>query len=139
MSAEAFMSFESDLSRWSDRPIAELLRGATKDGIAYDKCSANNATLALAICIVPKDDKAKQSIKEFVACNVGTTSIQPIENLDGLTFGDLVDTDSRQSVTIREFESPYTVLIFTGNPDMARVLSERFLSDIKSGSVEYYI
>jgi len=132
-------SIKSGLSRWLDRPIAELVDGATKDGIAYDKCSADGTILALAICIVPKDDKFKQRIKEFVARNVGDSVVEPIENLRGLSLDDLLEVGSIQAVTLREFESPYTVLLFTGNPKMAKVLSDRFLSGINSGTVDYYI
>ena len=136
---ENIRAFESGMAQWLDRPVAELLKGAMKDGLAYNKCSADNILLAIAICIVPKDDKFKQSVKEFVVRNVGNVSVEPIEALNGLSFGDLIEANSIEAVTLREFEPPYTVLIFTGNPRMAKELSDRFLSGIDSGTLEYYV
>ena len=132
-------SFESGMSQWLDRPVAELLQGAIKDGVAYNKCSADNILLAIAICIVPKDDKFQQSVKDFVVRKVGNVPAEPIENLNGQTFGDLIEANSIEAVTLREFESPYTVLIFTGNPRMAKELNDRLLAGINSGTLEYYI
>ena len=136
---ENFKSFELGMSQWLDRPVAGLLQGAMKDGLAYNKCSAGDIILAIAICIIPKDDKFRQSVKEFVVSRIGNLPAEPIENLNGRSLGDLIEADSIEAVTLREFESPYTVLIFTGNPRMAKELNDRFLSSINSGTLEYYV
>ena len=131
--------FDNKLSRWLDRPIADLVRAATQNGMAYDKCSAGDVTIALAVCYVPKDENQRKSIETFVANTIGTVSPSPIEALSGVSFGDLLEANSMNAIAVHVHEPPYTVLVFTGNPTLAQKLSDRLLSNIESGEVDYYL
>lgn len=133
------MNLEENISRWSEQPLYDLIEDATKSGLSYKKCSVNNVLCAAIVCVIPKNDKSRQLAQKFVDKTIGNPQIRPISDLQGLKVENLIDSDAMNAIVVRVYESPYTVLVASANPEMAQWIEKNLIPIDGDGLITYFI
>lgn len=117
-------------TKWFSRPISNLLETAdlSDTGLAYDRLLCDSRTVALAICIVPKDSKTKALFEEELL----RTGVKKNERslLESKTLLDIMSYESAFKTTLfYAFQNPDTMMYVSFNPDQIQALEAMFLKN----------
>lgn len=117
-------------TNWYPRSVSKLLESAdlSDSGVAYDRFVCGSTTMAIAICIVPKNQEMRNLFDEELA----KTGVRKNERdwVGTQTLGELMSYElAFQTTLFYAFQHPDAMIYASYNPAQIRTLEEKWLKN----------